>query len=145
MAGLRYLPQFERNGQRIDADADPPRGLVPVTVQFAVMEPADGDRVLVADLSPEGSGLGEAEMMRFGRAASAYNARLPSNELAVLLVAQANRLGGDATAACTRLGEPWTNGGVLHWRKEGLVCSQSHFASRRFKTIDWHIGSLHPS
>ena len=56
---VRSTPKSERNWERIDIDPSPPRYFVTVGVQFVVVKPADGDRVLVADLSPEGSGLGE--------------------------------------------------------------------------------------
>ena len=57
-----------------------------------MMEPADGDRVFVADLAAERARLGEANVMRFGRRPAADDAGLSGDELAVLLVAQANGL-----------------------------------------------------
>ena len=89
---VRSTPWTKRNRDRIDIDTGPPRYFVTVGVQFAVVDPTDGNRVLVADLSSKSSRLGEAEMMRFARGSSADYARLPSNELAVLLVTQANGL-----------------------------------------------------
>ena len=64
------------------------------------MEPADWDRVFVADLSAERARLGEANVMRLGRRAAADDAGLSGDELAVLLVAQANGFRRNATAAC---------------------------------------------
>ena len=69
------------------------------------MEPADGDRVFVADLSAERAGLGKANVMRFGRRPAADNAWLRGDELAVLLVAQTNGLRRNATAADARVSE----------------------------------------
>jgi hypothetical protein len=68
-------------------------------MQFAMMTPADRDRVFVADFSPERAGLGEAKMMRVGRGASAYDARLPGDIFTMLLIAQPNDLGRDTAAA----------------------------------------------
>ena len=65
-------------------------------MQFAVMEPADRDRVFVADLAPQRARLSEPKVMGFRRRPAADHAGLHSDILAVLLVAQANRLGGDA-------------------------------------------------
>jgi hypothetical protein len=68
-------------------------------MQFAVMRATDGDRVFVADLSPERARLCKAKMMRVRRSASAYDAGLPGDEFAMFLVAQANGLGHDKAAA----------------------------------------------
>src|ERR1700733_7781432 len=114
-------------------------------MQFAVMEPADRDRVFVTDLAAQRARLSEPKVMGFSRRSAADHAGLHSDVRAVLLVAQANRLGSDAAAACIRLGEPWVNGRVLHWRKEELVSSQGHFASRSFPTIARLTGWLYPS
>src|SRR5258708_3329742 len=104
-------------------------------MQFAVMEPADGGREFVADLARQRARLSEPEVMGFRRRPTANHAGLRSDVLAVLLVAQANRLGGHAAASCVRLAKQWVKRRVLHRRKEWLVCGQSRFASRRFKTI----------
>ena len=55
-----------------------------------MMEPADRDRVFIADLSAESTGLSKANVMGLGWRAAAHDARLSRDELAVLLVAQAN-------------------------------------------------------
>src|SRR3984957_8400280 len=114
-------------------------------MQFAVMEPAHGDRVFVADLAPQPARLSEPKVVGFRRGPAADHAGLRSDVLAVLLVAQANRPGGHAAASCVRLGKQWVKRRILHRRKKWLVCSQSHFVSRRFKTIAWLIGWLHSS
>jgi hypothetical protein len=110
-----------------------------------MVQPADRDRVFIADLSAESTGLSKPNVMGLGRRGAAHDARLGPDELAVVLVAQANRLGGHATASYVRLGKQWVKRPALHRRKESLVCSQGRFASRRFKTIAWLIGWLHPS
>ena len=70
-----------------------------MSMDLAVMEPTDRHSELVADLSPERTGLGKAQVMRVGRCATAHEARLGRDEPAVLLVAQADGLCGDAAAA----------------------------------------------
>ena len=90
----RPLPQPERDRNGSDVDP-PPRRLVAIATQFAMMCATDGDRVFVADLSSERAGLGVSKMMRVGRRAAAHDARLAGYKLAMLLVAQANGLGHD--------------------------------------------------
>ena len=63
-----------------------------------MMKPADWDCVFVAHLSAERAGLSKANVMRFGRRAAANNAGLRGDELAVLLIAQANGFRCNATA-----------------------------------------------
>jgi hypothetical protein len=59
----RSSPQPERDWNGIDVDPRPPRRLVAITMQFAMMRATDGDRVFVADLSSERAGLRESKMM----------------------------------------------------------------------------------
>ena len=94
--GSRLPPKVERDRKRIHADSRPPRGFVAIAMQLAVMESADGDRVLVADFPAEGARLGEADVVRFARRAAADGAGLVCDEFAMLLVPQANGLGCDA-------------------------------------------------
>ena len=63
-----------------------------------MMDPADRDRVFIADLSAESTGLSKPNVMGLGWRAAAHNARLGRDELTVLLVAQANGLRRNATA-----------------------------------------------
>ena len=74
-----------------------------------MVEAADRNRVLVADLSSERARLGEADVMRLGGGPAADDAGLSGDELAVLLVAQPDRLGHEAApirlAFLRRLGE----------------------------------------
>jgi hypothetical protein len=51
-------------------------------MQFAVMEPADGDRVFVADLAPQRARLGEPKVMGFRRRPAADDAGLRSDVVA---------------------------------------------------------------
>ena len=68
----------------------PPRGFISVTVKIPVVQPADRDCVFIAHLSAESTGLSKPNVMGLGWRAAAHNARLSPDELAVLLVAQAN-------------------------------------------------------
>ena len=63
-----------------------------MSMDLAVMEPANGHGELVADLSPERTGLGKAQVMWVGRRAAAHEACLSQNESSMLLIAQTNRL-----------------------------------------------------
>jgi hypothetical protein len=54
------LPKLESYGQRIDADSHPPRRLVAVAMEFAMMEATDWNRILIAHFSAECARLGEA-------------------------------------------------------------------------------------
>jgi hypothetical protein len=55
-------------------------------VQLAMMEAADWDRVLVADLAVERTRLSKANVVRFGGGSAADDAGLRGDEFAVLLV-----------------------------------------------------------
>ena len=63
-----------------------------------MMEATDWNNVLVADFSAERARLGEAEVMRLAWRPAADHAGLRCDELAMLLVAEAYRLGRHATA-----------------------------------------------
>ena len=56
MVWSRPLPQPERDWNGIDVDPRPPRRLVAIAMQFAIMCATDGDRVFVADFSSEHRG-----------------------------------------------------------------------------------------
>ena len=93
----RPSPELEGDRQRIDADRGPPGRLIAVAVQLAVMKSADWDCVFVTDSSAERARLREANVVRFGGCPATNDAGLEGDELAVLLVAQANVFRGDAT------------------------------------------------
>jgi hypothetical protein len=67
-------------------------------VQIAVMEPADRDRIFIADLSAESTRLREANVMHFRGRPAADDAGLGGDELAVFLLAQANGFRRNASA-----------------------------------------------
>ena len=71
-------------------------------MQFAVMEPADWNRIFVADLSAKRTRLGEANMVRFAWRPAADDAGLRRHIFAMLFVAQTNGLTSDCDSASTR-------------------------------------------
>ena len=96
---MSALPKCKRNRHRINPDTRPPRRLVPVPVEFTMMETTNRDRVLIADFAAQCTRLCKAKMMRVGRFAAAYQARLRGHKFAVVLVAQANSLAHRERAA----------------------------------------------
>src|SRR3984957_13592213 len=100
-------------------------------MEVAMMDPADRDRVFVADLSAESTGLSKPNVMGLGRRAAAHDARLRPDERTVLLVAQANGLRRNATAP----GASVIRG---NWRR-GCDCVFNHndkwFPIRRFRNF----------
>ena len=68
-------------------------------VKLAVVGAADRNGEFIADLAAERAKLGKAQMMGVGRRATAQQAGLAADELAVVLVAQADCLGRQRAAA----------------------------------------------
>ena len=58
---MRLKPQGSGSGQWIDSGSTPPRGFIAVSVEFAMMPPAQRDGELIADLTSERASLGEAK------------------------------------------------------------------------------------
>ena len=107
------------------------------------MEATDGDRVLVADFSAERARLGEANMMRLARPPAADDARLCGDELAVLLVAQADGLWGQPTTASLP-GQDDRRG------SRGVGRSEERFFGRVLRVLlcrltQWPVGVGRPS
>ena len=92
-------PQREGRGQGLDARLLPPRCFVTLPVNFAMMQPTNRHRELIAHLASKRRGLGKAQVMRVGGCAAAHQAWLARDEGAVLLVAQADDL-------CLQAGSP---------------------------------------
>ena len=73
-----------------------------------MVEPTNRNCEFVAHLSPERARLGKAQVMRVGRCPAANNAGMGRHEPAVLLVAQADGLCGNAATAGTEgVGDTW--------------------------------------
>ena len=71
----------------------PPCSLVTVAVNLAMMSTAERDGEFVADFAPERAMLGKANVVRICGLPSADQAGLRRDELQVVLVAKAARLG----------------------------------------------------
>ena len=80
-------PELESDGHRVDLDCLPPGSLVACSVKLAMMNTAERDGKLIADPTTECPRLSEAEVVRITWSAATYQARLPRDILAVLLVA----------------------------------------------------------
>ena len=115
------------------------------------MEAADGDGVFIADLAAESARLGEANVMRLARRAATDDAWLRGDVLAVLLVAQADGLGRNATVV--RAGGPgqknWVSGGVINRggerffdRRIGFSASPDCDSSGRSADVELIVASL---
>src|SRR5579872_948219 len=89
---MRPPPELQRERHWIDVRFFPPRLFIAMSMDFAVMQPADGHRVLIANLSAERARLGEAQMMSVGREPAANETRQGGDKSQVLFVAQANDL-----------------------------------------------------
>jgi len=90
------LPEPERDWKRINVDLGPPRGLITLAMKLAVVDPTNWDGELVTDSVSKCTRLGKCEMMRIRWRPAAYKARLPRDELPMLLIAQANRFAQSA-------------------------------------------------
>ncbi len=73
---VRLPPALGRDGQRVNIDSDPRRGLVAAAVPITVVKTADGDRAFVVDLAAKRAKARKVNVMRFGRRQAAEIARL---------------------------------------------------------------------
>jgi len=87
------------------------------------MQSADRDRVFITNLAPNCARLGEANMVRFAWRAATDNARLSGDELAVLLIAQADSFCRDATGLSFWFlrQDDWSRRRGLHQLHEDLL------------------------
>ena len=90
---MRLLPESLGDFERLDVELLPPGGFVAGLVQLPVMAAAEGHGELIAHLQPDGSGLGEAQVMRVRRLPATDEAGLRSDKLQMRLVAQPLGLG----------------------------------------------------
>ena len=90
---MAFEPERTGREARIDAGRIPPCGFVAVTMDLAVMAPAEWHREFVAHLAAERAALGKAEVMRIRRLTAANQARLLGDVSDVLAVTDAARFG----------------------------------------------------
>ena len=88
---MRGEPQRTAGACRIEPEFLPPSGFITVTMNFAMMSPAERDRELVADSSAEGSVLRKAQMMGVGGFTSADQTALLGNKTHMIAIANAPR------------------------------------------------------
>src|SRR6516165_6324433 len=85
------LPKVERRCFWINVDQRPPRFLVHLTVQLAMVDTAKRDSEFVADLAAEGARLHETEMVRIAGQPTAHQTRQGRDEVEVFFVADPPR------------------------------------------------------
>ena len=85
---LPLMPELEGERNWINFVGLPPRRLVALAVELAVVDATERNGELVADPPAEGARLGETQMVRIARRTTAHEARLACDKLPVLLVAQ---------------------------------------------------------
>jgi hypothetical protein len=100
------LPQLSRHRGRIDLDLVPPGSFIAASVELAMMDAAQWDGELIADLASERARLRESEMMGILGAPPADEARLQRHELAVSLIAFA-RLFRECQTGGVAIGVGW--------------------------------------
>src|SRR6516162_9902037 len=90
---MRLLPESLGDFEWLDIELLPPGGLIAGLMQLTMMTPAERNGELIAHLQPDGSGLGEAQVMRVGRLTAADETGLCGDELQMRLVAEPLGLG----------------------------------------------------
>jgi hypothetical protein len=97
-------PKASGRGEGVDTGRLPPCRFIAVPMDFAMVSTAQRDDELVADLAAKSLALGEAKMMRVGRAATADQAWLLGDMADMLAVADAARLSKAKRALVDRFG-----------------------------------------
>ena len=95
---MGFEPKLAGGDGWVDPGSAPPSDLITMTMKLAVMSPTQRHGELVADLAAKRPGLGKAQMVSIGRGTATHQTRLGGYEFAVLLVAQADGLGGNPAA-----------------------------------------------
>jgi hypothetical protein len=88
---MRFEPQCAGRDGRIKPGLSPPRGFIATAVDFTMVPSTQWYSELIADFTSESPGLGEAQMMRVGRAATADKTRLLGDMADMLAIADATR------------------------------------------------------
>jgi hypothetical protein len=83
---MRLKPQDPGGGQWIDSGSAPPRGFIAVSVELAMMPPAQRDGELIADLAPKCTTLREAKVVGITGPPAAEKTRLLSHMPDVLAI-----------------------------------------------------------
>ena len=86
---MGFEPQRPGRARRIESEFPPPSGFITMTMELAMMCPAERHRELVADLAPERTRLREAQMVGIRRAPAANQTWLLDHVTHVLPVTNA--------------------------------------------------------
>src|ERR1043165_9170653 len=92
---MRGEPQRARGAGRIEPAFLPPPSFITVTMQLAMMSPAERDGEFVADLATECTKLRESQMVGIARLPTADQARLLDHMPDMIAVTHAARFGED--------------------------------------------------
>lgn len=90
---MRREPQRVCSPVGIEPEFLPPPGFIALTMEFAMMSPAERDCELVADFASECSILGKTQMMGIARLPSADQAGLLGHKSHVVAIANAPQFG----------------------------------------------------
>src|SRR4051794_13342214 len=83
---MRRLPKCSGHGQWLDPVLVPPGTFVAAPMQFAVVQPANGNGESIAYLAHHRPLLGKLDVMRIGSRGAADEARLRCHEFQVLAI-----------------------------------------------------------
>jgi len=81
---VSFEPQRPSDGGWIDPGVPPPCGFIATPVDLAMVSSAQRNGELIADLAPEGSALGKAEVVSIHGSSAADQAGVPDDRLNVL-------------------------------------------------------------
>ena len=90
---MRGEPQRAGGTSRIESEFLPPSGFIAVTMNFAMISPAERDRELVADFAAERAVLRKAQVVGIARLTTADQTALLSDKPHVITITNAPRLG----------------------------------------------------
>src|SRR5271163_4741700 len=90
---MRLKPQGPCRSDRVNGCLLPPSGLIAVSVELAMMPPAQGDGELIADLAAKCTGLRKAQVVGIAGLAATDKAGLMSHLPDVLAIPHTARLG----------------------------------------------------
>ena len=113
-------PQSICHPKRIHVDLCPPGCFVAISMNFAVMPAAQGDRELITHPSSECSALRKSEVVRIGRTPAANQAGMSCDEFHMLAIANSSRLRMRRTAFFDPL-EPCLSSDAGHWAQGGIA------------------------
>jgi len=88
---MRFQPKRASRRHRVNSGCPPPRAFIAATMDLAMVPSTQGHGKLITDLAAESPGLGEAQMMRVRRPASADKTRLFGDIADMIAITDATR------------------------------------------------------